>query len=219
MSFAPFVESSWKRWRNGRGAAMSGGRPCRPVAGALLDRLPRKERDRLILIGRQGRGIFERFDFQRIVETDLNLFEYLVDAGATATMIGQLLAEVGIVRADRSPLPPGTVSSALSRARERSARVNPAPIHAAAGGGMHMLPPAASGRAPQANAAIGMPLQGPAAPLPGSPGPPHTSERRDSPIRPPPNGPAGLDLPVQTRRAAALLESLRSNEDESESSS
>lgn len=198
---------------------MSGGRPCRPVAGALLDRLPRKERDRLILIGRQGRGIFDRFDFQSIVETDLDLFEYLVDAGATATMIGQLLAEVGIVRADGSPLPPGTISSALSRARERSARVNPTPTHAAAGDRMDMQPPAASGRALQPHAAIGMPLHGPASHLPSSPGPPRASQRRDSPIRPPPNGPAGLDLPVQTRRAAALLESLRSNEDESESSS
>ncbi|UQR64594.1 hypothetical protein LRP30_04630 [Bradyrhizobium sp. C-145] len=109
--------------------------PSRPT-GRLLDRLPPEPRQRLLQLGSEGRGVFGVACFQSIFEAHFSLFEYLATAGATAVMIGQLLAEAGITREDGTPLPAGTVSSALSRARERAARA-PAIRQPPAGGRFH----------------------------------------------------------------------------------
>ena len=187
--------------------------PSRPT-GPLLDRLPPESRQRLLQIGGEGRGVFGLVRFQTIFEANFSLFEYLATAGATAVMIGQLLAEVGVTREDGTPLPPGTVSGALSRARERAARA-PAMRQSPAGNGMDMQVAAGPCNAPQANAALGeatvqSPLNRP--PLQDAPRP----TRANSSLRHLPNGsPAGFDLPADTRRSAALLDRLRSKNDES----
>lgn len=186
--------------------------PSRPT-GRLLDRLPPEPRQRLLQLGSEGRGVFGVACFQSIFETHFSLFEYLATAGATAVMIGQLLAEVGIARPDGTPLPAGTVSSALSRARERAARA-PAMRRCPAETGMDMQVAAEACNATQANAALGAGLiqsllNRP--PLQDAPTPP----RANSSLRPMPNGPpAGFDLPADTRRSAALLAQIRSSNDE-----
>lgn len=177
----------------------------------LLDRLPPEQRQRLLFIGSEGRGLFGAARFQSIFEAHLSLFEYLAAAGATAVVIGQLLAEVGIVREDGTPLPPGTVSSALSRARERSARTTAVVPQSAARSGMDMQAPAELCNFPQGNAVLGTvliesPVTSP--PLKNAP------MRGNSSLRPKPNGPAGFNLPEHTRRTAALLEQIRSLKDE-----
>jgi len=90
--------------------------------------------------------------FQRVFDENLAIFEYLVGQGATAAVTGQLLAEVGIVRDDGTALPEGTVTSALSRARERAARapMSTQPV------------PAATGRDMPVNAVDRNAVQGPA---------------------------------------------------------
>lgn len=183
--------------------------PSRPT-GRLLDRLPPEPRQRLMQIGSEGRGVFGLTRFQSIFEGHLGLFEYLATAGATAVMIGQLLAEVGIAREDGTPLPPGTVSSALSRARERAART-PVLRQSTAGSGMDMQAPAEPCNQLQDTAAPGRtwPLDDTLvqnAPVP---------VRATSSFRPSPNGsPGGFGLPAETRRAAARLAEIRSLNDE-----
>ena len=179
----------------------------------LLDRLPRPQRDALIGIGRQGRGLFGRA-FQCVFDENLPIFDFLVAQGATAAVVGRLLAEVGIARADGTALPEGTVTSALSRARERAGRA-PA-LHAAAATGRGMQPDAGDCRAMQASS--GAPVR---APNPGRaqsrpPSDPHPRPPRGGHgLRPMPGEPtAGFGLPEHTRRAAALLENLRSEKDE-----
>ncbi|WP_027547415.1 hypothetical protein [Bradyrhizobium sp. WSM2254] len=184
-----------------------------PPTGRLLDRLPPEPRQRLLQIGSEGRGVFGAACFQSIFDAHFSLFEYLAAAGATAVMIGQLLAEAGIARSDGTPLPAGTVSSALSRARERAARA-PAMRQCPAESCMDMQVAAEACNAPQANAAPdGAPIQGllNRPPLQDAP----TPARANSSLRPMPNGPpAGFDLPADTRRSAALLAQIRSLNDE-----
>lgn len=183
--------------------------PSSPT-GRLLDRLPPEPRQRLLQIGSEGRGVFGVTCFQSIFEAHFSLFEYLATAGATAVMIGQLLAEVGVARPDGTPLPPGTVSSALSRARERAARA-PAMRQSPAEAGMDMQAPAEPCNDLQDNAALGgtRPLDG--SPLQNAPMP----VRATSSFRPSPNGsPGGFGLPAETRRAAARLAEIRSLNDE-----
>ena len=127
-------------------ASISSGKP-------LLDRLPRPQRDALIGIGRQGRGLFGRA-FQRVFDENLPIFEFLAAQGATAAVIGRLLAEVGIARANGTALPEGTVTSALSRARERAARA--CALRAPAATGRDMQPDAGDCRAMQASAEVGI---------------------------------------------------------------
>jgi hypothetical protein len=86
----------------------------------LVDRLSQDKRNAMIAIGREALRRFG-YAYQQVFDTHLQLFEFLAHEGATATMIGQMLSEVGIVREDGTALPPGTVSSAMSRARERRA--------------------------------------------------------------------------------------------------
>jgi len=183
--------------------------PSHP-AGRLLDRLPPEHHEHLLLIGSEGRGVFGVARFQSIFEAHLSLFEYLTKAGATAVMIGRLLAEVGIARPDGTPLPPGTVSSALSRARERAARA-PAKRQLPARTGMDRQAPAKPCNDLQGQAAPSIPMFGNAPALQDAP----TSPRATHSLRPMPNGlPAGLDLPADTRRTAALLAQIRSLNDE-----
>jgi hypothetical protein len=187
--------------------------PSFPTAH-LVDRLPPEPRERLLQIGREGRGIFGAARFQSIFETHLSLFEYLASAGATAVQVGHLLAAVGITRDDGTPLPAGTVSSALSRARERAARAAASVRQPPAEPGMDVQVTAAACKDLQrtagvSNAAVECP------PSRSSFQHAPTLERGDSSLRLPPNGPAGFDLPATTRRTAALLEQLRSENDES----
>jgi D-serine deaminase-like pyridoxal phosphate-dependent protein len=111
---------------------------------SVVDRLPPEPRERLLQIGREGRGIFGSARFQSIFEAHLSFFEYLTSAGATAVQIGRLLAAVGVTRDDGTPLPAGTVTSALSRARERASRAARLVRHPGAGAGMDMQVTAAT---------------------------------------------------------------------------
>jgi hypothetical protein len=181
---------------------------------SLVDRLPPEPRERLLQIGREGRGIFGSARFQSIFEAHLSFFEYLTSAGATAVQIGRLLAAVGVTRDDGTPLPAGTVTSALSRARERASRAARPVRHPAAGAGMDMQVTAATCMGLQRPAgASAATVQRPPSSFPSQHAP--TSERGNSSLRLTPNGPAGFDLPATTRRTAAILEQLRSENDES----
>jgi hypothetical protein len=179
----------------------------------LIDRLSQDKRDEMIAIGRELRRF--GYAYQQVFDAHLQLFEFLAREGATATMIGQMLSEVGITREDGTALPPGTVSSAMSRARERRAAQQskdprPAParpgtdMQVAADGGNTMQAPADRGTTPGTITA-GM---APSAPAPSRP------PAQLSPIRPSPKPSA--QLPTATRRAAALLEQLRTDPDERE---
>jgi hypothetical protein len=186
-----------------------------PIQKGLLDRLPRERRDELILIGRKGLGLFGCGHFQRVFEEHLEAFEYLAAQGATATMIGELLAAVGIAREDGTALPAGTVSSALSRARrDRALRASHPPAVAC----MLLQAPAGPGNALQHRVgnpgAAGQARAGPALSASSAPGLTRSLPR----IRPSPNASAGTGLPTATRRAAALLEQLRSKNDENDES-
>ena len=207
------MENSWKGLRRHGEAPVSDRAPIHS-GKPLLDRLPRPQRDALIGIGRRGRGLFGRA-FQRVFDENLPIFEFLAAQGATAAVIGRLLAEVGIVRADGTALPEGTVTSALSRARERAGRA-PA-LHAPASDRQGMQPDAGDCRAMQASAGVGIrpPNPGRAQSHPPFDPQPHRPPRGDHLLRPAPTQPtAGFGLPEHTRRAAALLEDLRSEKDE-----
>lgn len=180
----------------------------------LIDRLSQDKRDEMITIGREALRRFG-YAYQQVFDTHLQLFEFLAREGATAAMIGQMLSEVGIVREDGTALPPGTVSSALSRARERRAAEQskdprPAPARSdadmrlAADDGNTMQAPSDRGTTPGTITA-GM---APSAPAPSRP------PARLSPIRSSPKPSA--QLPTATRRAAALLEQLRTDANEQE---
>jgi len=180
---------------------MSVGTPLR-AGKALIDRLPQERRNELIMIGREALARFG-YVFQDVFDGHLALFDYLAARGATAVMIGRMLAEVGIAREDGTPLPAGTVSSALSRARERAARRPDATLHAPAASGMDMQVPAMAGRE------AGFPTPLPERSASPPPAAPHLAD-----IRPSPNSPATTQVPAVTRRSAALLETLRSKQND-----
>lgn len=93
---------------------------------ALLATLPEQTQARLRQIGAAHRTEFGTCrHYQTAFDEHLAFLEGLIGRGAGHRIIGQLLAEVGIARADGSPLPLGTVSGALSRARERAAAAKP----------------------------------------------------------------------------------------------
>ncbi|MBB4366771.1 hypothetical protein GGD65_007845 [Bradyrhizobium sp. CIR18] len=172
---------------------MSVGTP-RKAGKPLIDRLPQDRRNELITIGREALCRFG-YAYQQVFDDHLALFDYLAARGATAVMIGRMLAEVGIAREDGSPLPPGTVSSALSRARERAAPRLDAPLHAPAAFGRDMQVPTRPGNALQypadrrSEAGFPSSFQGrSASPQPASP---HFPE-----IRPSPNSPATTQVPA-----------------------
>lgn len=191
---------------------MSAGTP--PKAGIpLIDRLPSDRRNELILIGREALCRFG-YAYQQVFDDHLALFDYLAARGATAVMIGRMLSEVGVAREDGTPLPAGTVSSALSRARERAASRPNAPQHAPAVSGMHMQVPARAGNALRDPADQRRGARSSAA-LPGlSASRPPAASPHFPEIRPSPNSPAATQVPAVTRRSAALLEKLRSKQDD-----
>jgi hypothetical protein len=176
---------------------------------ALFGRLPRELRDELITLGRRAKNMFGRIRFQAVFDENLHLLEQLPANGATAADIGELLAAVGIKRKDDTPLPEGTVSSALSRARERAGRSIVATRPA--GQCMPLQRPAPACNDLQDSEETGTfdgprhppPVQQPPATMPGP-----------SSVRTSPNGPAGFVLPAHARRTAALLEDIRSENDE-----
>ena len=178
----------------------------------LIDRLAEDKRNEMITIGREALRRFG-YAYQHVFDLHLPLFEFLADEGATATMIGKMLSEVGITREDGSALPQGTVSSAMSRARERHAaqqskdhRPAPAPsgtgMQVAAVGGNTMHVPADRGTTP------GAIMTGMAPPAPA----PSRAPAQLSQIRPSPKPSA--QIPTATRHAVARLEQLRSDPDE-----
>jgi hypothetical protein len=179
----------------------------------LIDRLPEDKRNELIAIGREALRRFG-YSYQQVFDHHLEIFAFLAARGATATMIGQMLGEVGIVRKDGSALPAGTVSSALSRARERAPQHSGIPLHVPAPPGTPMQVAASTGTNLQSHAARFNDARSPTAdPRPAVPPMPVRSQSFPQ-IRPSPNAPAGTQMPATTRRAAALLEQLRSKDDD-----
>lgn len=176
---------------------------------ALFSCLPRELREGLIGVGRRARNIFGHVNFQDVFDDNLPLLEQLASNGATAAIIGELLAAAGVTRKDGSPLPEGTVSSALSRARERAGRC--AVTLQPAGPCMHLQSPATPCKDPlnggETASFSGLPqrapVQRPPVPMTGP-----------SSVRTEPNGPASFGLPASTRRTAALLADIRSENDE-----
>lgn len=175
---------------------------------ALIDRLPQDERDEFVAIGREAMSRFA-FAYQRVFDTHLAFFEVLVGKGATAAHIGKMLAEVGIKRGDGTALPLGTVSSAMSRARERRAAqraqdpglgpANPGvDLQVAAGRDNAVHAPADRFTTTGAIAVDAMAAD------PSNP-PPQNSRFRTSP------NPPALKLPTATRNAADRLDQIRSN--------
>lgn len=89
----------------------------------LLARLPAPMQAQLREIGSAARDLFgELRDIQEIIDAHVAFLDALAGAGATHAMLVRLLAEVGIARPDGTPLPIGTLSGGLSRARRRSPR-------------------------------------------------------------------------------------------------
>ncbi|MGM4903449.1 hypothetical protein AB8B21_31510 [Tardiphaga sp. 866_E4_N2_1] len=190
---------------------MNAGAP-RKIPNSLIDRLPRDRRDELIMIGRDALGRFG-YAFQDVFDDHLAVFEYLAGRGATAVMIGEMLAEVGIARNDGTPLPAGTVSSAMSRARERAEIRSEAPLHA----------PARAGMFAHSSAEACDPLHDPAdlgreaesaehQQRSSTHAAPNSLQFAD--IRRPLNSPVTTQVPTLTRRSAALLEQLRSKQND-----
>ncbi len=128
----------------------------------LLGRLPAPVQARFREIGRNARNLLgELRDFQDVCGSEVSFFDELVAAGITQSMLGELLAEVGIGQPDGTAFPLGSISSAMSRARKRAGAAEPAT--------------AASGTLLQSPAAPGLMLQRPAEsgcvlPLPAEPG-------------------------------------------------
>lgn len=128
----------------------------------VLGRLPAPVQTRFREIGRNARNLLgELRGFQDVCDAEVSFFDGLVADGITQSVLGGLLAEVGIAQPDGTALPLGSISSALSRARKRAGAVgHPAP---------------ASGKLLQSPAAPGSILRGPAEsgcvlPLPAEPG-------------------------------------------------
>ncbi|UVO26944.1 hypothetical protein [Bradyrhizobium arachidis] len=168
----------------------------------------------MIAIGREALRRFG-YSYQHVFDLHLPLFEFLADEGATATMIGKMLSEVGITREDGSALPQGTVSSAMSRARERrAAQQSRDPRLAPAQAGTDMQVAAVGGNALHAPADRGTATGVIKADVAPPPSAPSRSVPQLSQIRPSPKPSA--QLPTATSRAAALLEQLRSDPDERE---
>jgi hypothetical protein len=162
---------------------------------SLLQRLSPSDRDRLIEIGEQSSTAFGPLPIQALFDRQLSFIESLVDAGATAAMLCRLLAEVGVTRVDGSKLTEGTISSALSRAR---ARLQPGPVVSLAS----PLALAGSCRDPQE----------PAGSCSAMPHPSTRASPQISSIGPPPAG-TPAPLAPNTRRSAALLEFIRSQDE------
>jgi hypothetical protein len=125
----------------------------------LLDRLPPSLQSRFREIGAAARGpLGDLRDFQGICNAEIGFFDRLVAGGLKQDALARLLAEVGIARPDGGPLPPGTLSSALSRARRLAA----AAATSSSGSGSILQSPAVSGTTLQDPAPSGSALPPPA---------------------------------------------------------
>lgn len=83
--------------------------------------LDERTKARLHQIGAEHRTEFGTSRrIQTTFDRHVDYFDELIARGADHQIIGELLAVVGITRRDGSPLPLGTISGALSRARERA---------------------------------------------------------------------------------------------------
>lgn len=90
---------------------------------AILATLPEPVQARLRAIGSAHCTEFGTCrHYQIAFDENIDFLDDLIARGANHDIIRHLLAEVGVTRRDGSPLPLGTVSSALSRAHERAAR-------------------------------------------------------------------------------------------------
>jgi len=157
--------------------------------------------------------------FQTIFDENVEVFDHLCSHfGASHALLGLLLAEAGVRRADGSPIPLGTVSAALCRARERaSARLDPGVIarrqasaaeadellHAPAGSAERLQAPAGDDEALHPPAHDRISLQAP-----------RETRRRPPPdvfrpVAPAPAGLSGEESQAATRRAASVLAKLR----------
>jgi len=137
--------------------ALSGLTPFGPLANLLpahlQERLRALQRDSLDLFGHPR-------DYQHAFDRHIDFFEELIAGGINHGRLGRLLDEVGIRRQDGKPLTRGTISSALSRARER-ATAAPVRNSIAATVPDVLQPAAASGEALPRAAALCSPQQEP----------------------------------------------------------
>ena len=126
---------------------MSAGTP--PKAGkALIDRLPPDRRNELIMIGRDALGRFG-YAFQEGSRRPPCPVRLPRRPGRQGGHDRPDVVRGRHHPGGRHPLPAGTASSALSRARERAASRLDARLHAPAVSGMHMQVPARAGNALQ----------------------------------------------------------------------
>lgn len=131
----------------------------------LLARLPAPMQAKLREVGASCRNMIGRLrPAQDIIADHAALLQALKAGGLTHADIARLLAEVGIVRGDGTPVPEGTVSSALCRARKRGRSHGAATATAAPG---HALQRAAETRAAEhCNALQAVAVECDAAPCP-----------------------------------------------------
>lgn len=139
-------------------------------SSSLLAALPDETQARLRAIGGGHRTEFGTCRrVQAAFDQHIGFFDELISRGADHKTIGKLLADVGIARADGSPLPIGTVSGALSRARERAraagADINDQPASPP------LQSPAGPRRLPQDPAGRRRPTPGPTVPASAAPHP------------------------------------------------
>lgn len=135
---------------------------------------------------------------QATFDAHVGFFDALIARGASHQVIGQLLAEVGIAGADGAALPLGTVSGALSRARERAR---------AAGA---TAPDRPTSPPLQASAAPRRPPQGPAGPrrsipAPAEPAPAPGPTRKHAPWQPRFLNATTQTPPPRTRRTSSTV--------------
>lgn len=157
--------------------------------------------------------------YQTMFDENVELFDLLCsDYGASHALLGLLLAEAGVRRPDGTPIPLGTVSAALCRARERAAaRLGPSvtarrQVHAGGADGL-LHAPATSDERLQAPAGDDDDLHSPAYDRIALQGPPETRRppplNSFRPVAPAPTGLSGDESQAATRRAASVLAKLR----------
>jgi hypothetical protein len=124
-----------------------------------LERLPTELRELFIGLGRSARGVFGQRDTQSVFDENIDLIERLYQTGATHPIVAEILTDVGVTSSDGGPLPAGTVSSAVSRSRQRALLQQAAGLAAP---GIARPVAAVPGRPLQANAERGSVWQQPA---------------------------------------------------------
>lgn len=128
-----------------------------PDPAALFARLPAETQDQLRAIAREARDpVGDPRDRQTIFDRHIDFLDALTMAGLRHGRLAAVLAAVGVHRGDGTPLPRGTVSSALCRARLHAAAAHSGsggaaegtvpPLHTAADSGSLLQPPAEDGK-------------------------------------------------------------------------